>query len=224
MKAAAALLFACGAGMPAFGAPTDELAGRAAELRAQHDSARSGKMLEYFLARSGLESCERALKLLARNEREQECTEAERRVEACNARRERWTNDLDAFRIDALAAGSSARHQALIKLTLPPCPSTLPDANTGPAEALAAENRRERQALPGFAVCESYLRAMISAADEAKPALVEGLALDLDERCGADHPDYRRQAVAALIRVGREPALLNRPRPAAKAASAASAP
>jgi hypothetical protein len=215
---AAVLLAALGA---AAAAPAT-LAERAAALRADHDSAHSGKLLEYLLARSGLDSCARALRGQDRGERELECGEAERRIAACEARRESWTRALDQFTLDAIAAGQQKRHATLIRSSLPPCPGTLPDSRDAPGEALTAANRRDRQALPGYPVCESYLRAMIGAADEAKAVLVEGLAQDLVERCGAEHPDYRRQANAALIRVGLDPALLDRPRPPTAGASAVS--
>jgi hypothetical protein len=215
---AAVLLAALGA---AAAAPAT-LAERAAALRADHDSAHSGKLLEYLLARSGLDSCARALRGQDRGERELECGEAERRIAACEARRESWTRALDQFTLDAIAAvgqGARARRQARpdqrrVALLLA--------SRDAPGEALTAANRRDRQALPGYPVCESYLRAMIGAADEAKAVLVEGLAQDLVERCGAEHPDYRRQANAALIRVGLDPALLDRPRPPTAGASAVS--
>jgi len=223
VKVVAGLLLAAAAFGAAHAAePGDSLAARAADLRGQHEKFRHGRSLEYDLARSGLDSCDRALRLFTREERETECREAQRRVEACATKRDAWVQALDVFTVDALAAGQSARHAGLIKLTLPACPSTLPNGDT-PGAALAALGRSERRAQPSYPVCESYLRAMITAADEDKAALVESLALDLVERCGADHPDYRRQADAALIRVGRDTAVLDRPRPAARPASASSA-
>ena len=203
--------------------PAQALPRRAAELRTERDSARSGRLLEYHLARSGIESCERAIRRADRSEREIECREAQRRVDACQARRDRWALALDVFTLDAIALDQAQRHAGLIKTTMPPCPSTLTGRSDSPAEALAGLSRQERQALPGFSVCESYLRALLTAADDGKAQLVEGLAVDLVERCGADHPEYRRQADAALIRMGREPALLDRPNGAAAPASAAPA-
>jgi len=218
MRAGLALLLGLAAATAALPAT---LAEQATELRAQYDQARSGKLIEYHLARSGLESCERALRLFGRDDREFECREAERRVAACDQRREAWSAARERFAADATAAGQAARHAALLKLSLPECPARLPNGQ-GPGAALIAANRREREALPNYPVCESLLRATISAADTNQPVLVEGLARELVERCGAEHPDYRRQADAALIRVGREPALLDAPRGALPAASAAS--
>lgn len=210
------------AGAAAFGA--DDLSARAQALRAELDAAKRGTLLEVQLARSGLESCERAIRLFTPAERESDCAEAQRRVDACGQRRDRWLRERDRFSVDALAAGRTDRHAALIVATPPPCPQTLPGRAEGPAEALALAVRREREALPGYSVCESYLRALLAAADAVDAALAERLAIDLVARCGADHPDYRRHAEAALIRVGREPTLLDRPaRPAAAEAPASAA-
>lgn len=198
---------------------------RAAELRSQRDLARKGRLIEFELARSGLDSCRRALALADRDLREAECDEAQRRIDACNRRRDDWSQALERFADDSLAAGQAKRHAALLKSTLPACPSTVPGRQSGPVEALLEDGRRERRQLPGYSVCESYLRALLSATDERKTTLVRSLAQDLVAQCGADHPDYRRQAEAALVRSGLDPAVvLAHLRPAARAASAASAP
>jgi hypothetical protein len=202
-----------------------DLAKRAAELRTQHDMARKGSLIEFELARSGLESCRRALALADREWREAECHEAQRRIDACNLRREQWSQALERFAQDSLAAGEARRHATLLKSTLPDCPSTVPGRQAGPVEVLVEESRRERRQLPGFSVCESHLRALLTATDQGNAALARSLAQDLVAQCGADHPDYRRQAEAALIRSGLDPAVvLARVRPAVPAASAASTP
>lgn len=210
---------------PALAQP-DDLQSRAARLRAQHDDAHAGRAPEYRQARAALDACERAWRLPAGVGLQAPCLEAQRLVERCERHHEAWLRALDEFTITALASGRSQPHAALIQSSLPDCPRVLPGSGLVPAEALAGvgAGREARLALPSYPVCESYLRALISAADEAQPTLVEGLALDLVGRCGTEHPDYRRQAEAALIRVGLEPALLDRPRPAASPASAASAP
>jgi hypothetical protein len=198
---------------------------RAAELRNQRDMARKGRMIEFELARSGLESCRRALALADRELREAECLESQRRIDACNGRRDDWNVALKSLALDAEAAGQARRHAALLASSLPECPDTVPGRQVGPVEALLEEGRRERRQLPGFSVCESYLRALLTAADESKSALVLGLAQELVAQCGAAHPDYRRLAEAALIRSGHDPAAaLARVRPATPAASAASTP
>lgn len=206
-------------------AAQEALAERASVLWSQLDSARKGRLIEFELAKSGLDSCRRALALVDRELREAECTEAQRRVEACERRRDDWGQAMDRFTLDAIAAGQARRHEGLLKATMPACPSVVPGRREGPAEALAEERRRERRAKPGFLACESYLRAMLDAVDKKDEALVQGLAQELVARCDADHPDYRRQAEAALIRSGLDPdAALARARPFAPAASAASAP
>lgn len=202
-----------------------DLGERAADLRALLERARKGTLIEFELARSGLDSCGRALALGDRELRDAECTEAQRRVDACQRRRDDWGQAMDRFTVDALAAGEARRHDALLGATMPACPSLLPGRRDGPVQALAEESQRERRAKPGYLTCESYLRAMLDAADRKDEALVQGLAQDLVARCDADHPDYRRQAEAALIRSGLDPAVvLARMRPVAPAASAASAP
>ena len=212
------------AGSPAW-SQTQDLDQRAAELRRQLDMARKGNLIEFELARSGLESCGRALALADRDLREAECHEAQQRIDVCHRRRELWSQALQGFAQDSLAAGASGRHAALLKSTLPECPSTVPARQVGPLEALVEDSRRERRRIPGFSVCESYLRALLAAADERKTALVRALAQDLVAQCGADHPDYRRQAEAALIRSHLDPAeVLARVRPVVPAASAASVP
>lgn len=202
-----------------------DLSRRAAELRTQLDRATKGTLIEFELARSGLDSCRRALALPDPELRDVECTEAQRRVEACQRRRDDWGQAMDRFTLDAIAAGAAQRHDALLKSTMPACPSVLPGRHEGPAQALAEERQRERRAKPGYLNCESYLRAMLDAADKQDQALVQGLAQELVALCDAHHPDYRRQAEAALVRSGLDPAVvLARVRPAAPAASAASAP
>jgi hypothetical protein len=204
---------------------TQDLDKRAAELRRQLDMARKGSLIEFELARSGLESCRRALALPDRELREAECQEAQERVDACNRRRELWSEALQGFVQDSLAAGVTERHATLLKSTLPECPGTVPGRQAGPVEVLVEESRRERRQIPGFSVCESYLRALLTATDERKTTLVRSLAQDLVAQCGADHPDYRRQAEAALIRSDLDPAVvLTRVRSAASAVSAASVP
>ena len=90
---------------------------------------------------------------------------------------------------------------------------------------MVEESRRERRLIPGYSVCESHLRALLAATDEKNATLATSLAQDLVSQCGADHPDYRRQAEAALIRSGLDPAVvLARVRTVAPAASAASVP
>lgn len=206
-------------------AAQEALAERASVLWSQLDSARKGRLIEFELAKSGLDSCRRALALVDRELREAECTEAQRRVEACERRRDDWGQAMDRFTLDAIAAGQARRHEALLKASMPACPSVVPGRGVGPAEVLAEEGRRERRAKPGFLTCESYLRALLDAVDKKDEALVQGLAQDLVARCDADHPDYRLQAEAALIRSGFDPnVVLARVRPVAPAASAASAP
>jgi hypothetical protein len=218
--------FVAGTGGPAWSqAQARDIDQRAADLRNQRDLARKGRLIEFELARSGLESCRRALALADRELREAECQESQRRIDACNGRRDDWNEALERLALDAEAAGQAKRHAALLASSLPECPDTVPGRQVGPVEALLEEGRRERRQLPGFSVCESYLRAVLTAADEGKSALVLGLAQDLVAHCCATHPDYRRLAEAALIRSGHDPAaVLARVRPAAPAASAASAP
>lgn len=198
----------------------DDLAARAANLRTLHDDAHAGRAVAYRLAHAGLDACERALLLPAPAERNSACLEAQRRVDACEAAHEQWLQALEQFTVDALAVGRSEAHAELIKSDLPDCPSTLPRRGIAPGAALVGASRAERQALPHYPVCESYLRALLSAADAGQASLVEGLARDLVAQCGAEHPDYRRQAEAGLIRVGLDPALLDRPRPVQPPASA----
>ena len=82
-----------------------ELEKRAAELRTQRELARKGNLIEFELARSGLESCRRALALADRELREAECHEAQRRIDDCNRRRDDWSQALDRFALDSQAAG-----------------------------------------------------------------------------------------------------------------------
>jgi hypothetical protein len=206
-------------------AAQEALAERASVLWSQLDSARKGRLIEFELAKSGLDSCRRALALVDRELREAECTEAQRRVEACERRRDDWGQAMDRFTFDAIAAGQARRYEALLTASMPACPSVVPGRGVGPAKVLAEDGRRERRAKPGFLTCESYLRALLDAVDKKDEALVQGLAQDLVARCDADHPDYRLQAEAALIRSGLDPnVVLARVRPVAPAASAASAP
>jgi hypothetical protein len=204
---------------------TQELEKRAAELRTQRDMARKGSLIEYELARSGLDSCRRALALADGELREAECHEAQRRIDACHHRRELWGQSLEHFALDSTAAGEAMRYATLLKSSLPECPSTLAGRRDGPVEALVEDSRRERRQIPGFSVCESYLRAMLVAADAKNATLVRSLAQELVSACGADHADYRRQAEAALVRMDLDPvAVLSVVRPVKAPASAASAP
>jgi len=219
------LVGACATGGGQAWSQTQELERRAAELRTQRDLARKGSLIEYELARSGLESCRRAIALADRELREAECHEAQRRIDACNRQRELWGQSLHRFALDSTAAGEAGRHAALLKSTLPECPSTLPGRRDGPVDALVEESRRERRQITGFSVCESYLRALLVATDERNATLVRSLAQELVSLCGADHPDYRRQAEAALVRMDLDPvAVLSVVRPVKAPASAASTP
>lgn len=183
-------------------AATEPLARRAANIQALAAAASSGKLEEYARAGAALKACADALERSDIEYRTVTCEDARRRVEVCEARKAALVQLQDRLALDALAAGRSRQVAAAVDAEVPQCPSRVPGYADGPANALAEQARRDRRRVPGYLLCDSNLRALLDATDARNVERASLLATELVYECDARHPDYRVQAVAALIRLG----------------------
>lgn len=171
------------------------VSGRASQLVAEHFTATAGGG-DWGDARRSLEACANSQQQAAR---QQTCESAQRQVDACNSNRDAW----GARKARVIDEGSKVGvpMPAMPRLTLPPCPYTLPQSHMTPAQALAGWLEEDRTNADFLTRCDSLQSEVFGAIDANELDKATGLTNQLQSVCGSRRQGYAGAAEGAKRRI-----------------------
>ena len=172
-----------------------DISGRASQLVAEHFTATGGGG-EWADARRSLEACANSQQ---QANRQQTCESAQRQVDSCNAYRDGWA----ARKARVIEEGPKVGvpMPAMPRLTLPPCPYTLPQSHTTPAQAMASWLNNDQVNADFVTRCDSLQTEVFRAIGASDLNKTTDLSDQLQSNCGNRRQVYANAANGAKLRI-----------------------